>query len=103
MAARLANKTWCLTFVTIAEMTQWAALRDWSLRNLGALESWMAECVMINASWEVAQTWGRLSAAGKRRGQALPINDTWIAACCLAEALPLATHGLTLVGPDSLS
>lgn len=38
MAARLANKTWCLTFVTIAEMTQWAALRDWSLRNLGALE-----------------------------------------------------------------
>jgi predicted nucleic acid-binding protein len=38
-----------------------------------------------------------------------PINDTWIAACCLAEGLPLATlnvkdytdvatyHGLTLI------
>lgn len=73
----------------------------------------MAECVMISASWEVAQTWGRLSATGKRRGQTHPINDTWIGACCLAEGLPLATlnlkdygslaehHGLTLVSPDS--
>jgi predicted nucleic acid-binding protein len=112
MAARLANKTWCLTFVTIGEMTQWAALRDWSRRNLASLEAWMADCVSINASWEVAQSWGRLSAAGKRRGQTHPINDTWIASCCLTEGLPLATvnvkdyegfvehYGLTLVTPD---
>ena len=59
----------------------------------------------------MAQTWGRLSAAGQRRGRTTPINDTWIAASCLAEGLPLATlnvkdyqafaehHGLVLITP----
>jgi predicted nucleic acid-binding protein len=27
----------------------------------------------------------------KRRGRPRPVNDTWIAACCLVEGLPLAT------------
>lgn len=55
---------------------------------------------------------GRLAAAGQRRGRTTPVNDTWIAVCCLAESLPLATfntkdytdsvdnHGLRLVGLD---
>jgi predicted nucleic acid-binding protein len=50
-----------------------------------------------------------LSAEGRRRGRSRPINDTWIAACCLAEGLPMAAlnvkayadfaehHGLALV------
>jgi predicted nucleic acid-binding protein len=58
----------------------------------------------------VAQAWGQLAASGQRRGRPAPVNDTWIAACCLAEGLPLATfnikdhldfarhHGLTLIG-----
>ena len=110
MAARLAGKTWCLTFVTVGEMTQWATLRDWSRRNQAALEAWMSQCVVLDAGRETGQTWGRLSASGKRRGRSHPINDTWIAACCLTDGLPLATlntkdyadfaehHGLTLVG-----
>lgn len=109
MSARLAGKTWCLTFVTVGEMTQWAMLRDWSRRNQAALEAWMSRCIVVNASWETAHTWGRLSAAGKRMGRTYPINDSWIAACCLTEGLPLATlntkdfndlaahHGLTLL------
>lgn len=109
IAARLAGKTWCLTFVTVGELTQWAMLRDWSRRNQASLEAWMSRCIMVNASWETAQTWGRLSASGRRRGRTHPINDAWIAACCLTEGLPLATlnhkdyddlavnHGLTLL------
>jgi predicted nucleic acid-binding protein len=57
-----------------------------------------------------ARTWGRVSAAGKSRGRVYPVNDAWIAACCLVEGLPLATtnvkdysdivdhHGLVLFG-----
>jgi predicted nucleic acid-binding protein len=53
--------------------------------------------------------WGELSAAATRRGRPHPVDDTWIAACCLAYDLPLATlnvkdyedfavhHGLVLV------
>jgi toxin FitB len=55
--------------------------------------------------------WGGLSAAASQRGRPGPVNDTWIAACCLAYQLPLATlnlkdfkdfaehHGLRLLEP----
>ncbi len=110
IAARLAGKTWCVTFVTVGEMTQWAWLRSWSSRNIGALDDWLSNLVVLDGTWESARTWGRISADGKRRGRTLPVNDSWIAACCLTEGLPLATlntkdyadlvdeHGLVLVG-----
>ncbi|GIF66016.1 hypothetical protein Ais01nite_40510 [Asanoa ishikariensis] len=112
MSARLVGTAWCLTFVSVGELTQWASLRDWSHRNLAALDGWMSHCLMLDAGWETAQTWGRLSAAGRRRGRMHPTNDAWIAASCLTEGLPLATynvkdyadfvehHGLMLVNPS---
>lgn len=110
MAARLAGKVWCVTFVTIGEMTQWARLRNWSPRNQATLESWLSGLAVIDSSRAAAHIWGILSADGKQRGRTHPINDMWIAACCLAEGLPLASlnnkdfadfamhHGLTLLG-----
>jgi predicted nucleic acid-binding protein len=35
--------------------------------------------------------WRELQAHAQNRGRARPANDTWIAACCLARDLPLAT------------
>lgn len=29
-----------------------------------------------------------------RRGRSIPVNDSWIAACCLAHNLPLATRNV---------
>lgn len=110
LSARLAGTVACVTFVTVAEMTQWARVRDWAPRNQAALEDWLSNLIFIDCGWETARTWGHLSAAGRRSGRAHPINDTWIAACCLSEGLPLATlnhkdfadfaayRGLTLIG-----
>ncbi|WP_462183611.1 PIN domain-containing protein [Frankia sp. AgKG'84/4] len=59
-----------------------------------------------------AATWGKLSAAATRAGQPCPVNDVWIAACCLTHDLPLATlnlkdymyfrdhHGLRILGEE---
>jgi hypothetical protein len=107
--AEIGARLWCLSFVTVGEMTQWAHLRSWSPRNQGALNAWLSERVFIEATRQVASTWGFLSAEGRRRGRVHPVNDTWIAATCLTEGLPLATlntkdfedfaghHGLTLI------
>jgi len=35
-----------------------------------------------------------LQARAEQRGRPRPANDTWIAACCLARDLPLATLNL---------
>src|SRR5215475_6131549 len=91
MIARLTGRVWCLTFVTVGELTQWMRLRNWSARNQTALEAWLSGFALVDSSHQAAQIWGMLSAEGKRRGRSRPINDTWIAACCLAEGLPLAT------------
>src|SRR6266498_3864638 len=73
------------------------------------LAAWLSGFALVDSSHQAALIWGMLSADGKRRGRARPINDTWIAACCLAEGLPLATlnvkdyadfaehHGLALI------
>ncbi|MGC9666773.1 type II toxin-antitoxin system VapC family toxin [Planosporangium sp. 12N6] len=110
MSALLAGKLTCVTFVTVGEMTKWAELRDWGPRNRQRLELWLSGQVQLGYDLAIAQTWGRLAAAGQRRGRTTPVNDTWIAACCLAEGLPLAAlnvkdylefsqhHGLTLIG-----
>lgn len=37
---------------------------------------------------------GELQARAERRWRARPVDDTWIAACCLVRDLPLATFNL---------
>jgi toxin FitB len=107
--ATLTDRSICVTFVTIGELTQWADLRSWGRQSWGELDDWLSSVLVLEYDDTVARTWGRLSAAARRRGRPRQVNDTWIAACCLAEGLPLATrnvkdyvdftdyHGLTLV------
>jgi hypothetical protein len=94
LATRLVGRQPILTFVTIGEMTQWASLRRWGPRNLAMLEDWLSGKPVIPGSRTIAVTWGGLSAAATQRGRPRPVNDTWIAACCLAYDLPLATLNL---------
>ena len=41
---------------------------------------------------EVCLQWAKLSAAAETRGRPRPVNDTWVAACCLAADVPLVTY-----------
>jgi toxin FitB len=91
LAARIAGRQPVLTFVTIGELTQWTRLRHWGPRNLESLESWLADKPVLPAARSIAVTWGELSATATQRGRPRPVNDTWVAACCLAYGLPLAT------------
>jgi toxin FitB len=46
--------------------------------------------VLLPFDEDVAIIWGELQARAQQRGRPRPANDTWIAACCLANQLPLA-------------
>jgi toxin FitB len=85
MAAALTGRIWCLTFVSVGELTQWIRLRNSSGRNRAALEAWLSAFALVDSSHQAAHMWDTLSADGKRHGRGRPINDTWIAACCLAD------------------
>jgi predicted nucleic acid-binding protein len=83
LAARLAGRQPLLTFVTIGELTQWTKLRPWGPRNRSMLETWLADKPVIPAGKSIAVIWGELSAGATQRGRPRPVNDTWVAACCL--------------------
>lgn len=91
MAARLAGRQPLLTFVTIGELTQWTRLRHWGPGNREALDTWLSDKPVISAARSIAVIWGELSASATQRGRPRPVNDTWVAACCLAYDIPLAT------------
>ena len=94
LAAKLTGATWCVTFVTVGELWQWAEARSWGRRSRDELEQWLARVVVFDSDDDNAREWGRISASARRRGRPRPSNDMWIAACCLARDLPLATFNL---------
>jgi predicted nucleic acid-binding protein len=91
MLAVVTDRRWCVTFVTVGELWRWAVARRWGARSRRELEDWLRGVVILPYGEHVAQIWGEISAMADRRGRPRPINDTWIAACCLARELPLAT------------
>jgi len=112
LAARLAGNEICVTFVTVGELARWAEKRHWGTRARTELVGWLGRRVILPYDERVAWKWGQLSILSEQRGRPRPINDTWIAACCLVAELPLATlnvkdfedfaahDGLRVIGPD---
>jgi predicted nucleic acid-binding protein len=91
LATRLIGTTWCVTFVTVGELWQWAGIRHWGSRTREQLEDWLTHVVILDSDETVSRTWGQICAGAKLRGRTSPLNDSWIAACCLANGIPLAT------------
>ncbi|MGH3907616.1 MAG: type II toxin-antitoxin system VapC family toxin [Pseudonocardiaceae bacterium] len=91
LLAQLADAPTCITFVILAELTQWAVQRGWGASNRARLEHWLSGVVVLPGNETVAHVWGEIAAYARLRGRPRPQNDTWIAATCLAHELPLAT------------
>ncbi len=112
LATRLIGREPLITFVTFGELTKWAVIRHWGARRREELANWLSLVPVLPGDEAVAAIWGRLSAAAVRRGRPRPVNDMWIAACCLAYEVPLATlnlkdyadfkehHGLRILGAE---
>jgi toxin FitB len=109
LARLIAANEDCITFATAGEL--WNELdRRWSGTRRAGLDLWLTQATMVPAGLAVARSWGRITARARGRGRPRPLNDTWIAACCIERALPLRTlnrrdfadfaehHGLVLLG-----
>jgi predicted nucleic acid-binding protein len=109
LATRLIGRKPLITFVTFGELPRSATGAPAAARNSPTGSPASRSCPATSRS---RRLWGRLSAAGIRRGRPRPINDMWIAACCLTYDLPLATlnlkdyedfkthHGLRILGTE---
>lgn len=91
---QLTGHTPAVTFVTLGELTKWTLVRRWGPRSLASMRAFLAQMVVLPYDRRVAARWGELQAYAQLRGRSRPANDSWIAACCLVRALPLATFNL---------
>jgi predicted nucleic acid-binding protein len=110
--AQIAPHQAAITFVTVGELMKWAYVRDLGARRRSDLHAFIESRPKIPGGNDVGRKWGEITAYADRRGRPRPINDSWIAACCLAYDLPLATlnkqdfadyaeyEGLRLLAPD---
>jgi toxin FitB len=95
MEARLARSGLvAVSFATVGELVQWTEMYDWAPKRKDGVTAFLASVVKLPYSERTAHTWGRISAAAKRRGRSIADNDTWIAASCIARGLPLATRNV---------
>jgi len=91
VAESLVGTTIVVSFVTVGELMKWAEVRSWGQRRREEFDRWLDPIPVLPGDSAVAKTWARLVAASERRGRPRPVNDTWIAACCIAHDLPLST------------
>lgn len=89
--ARIAGQALAVTYVTVGELTKWTVARAWGSPRRTAMEHWLAQFPVLAATTDVGQIWGEVTARSEQRGRPRPVNDSWIAAVCLAHDIPLAT------------
>jgi toxin FitB len=74
LAARLTGTAWCVTFVPVGELWQWANTRSWGPRTREQLEQWLGRVVVLDSDDATSRAWGRISAAARRRGRPRPVQ-----------------------------
>lgn len=94
MAVQLVGHDLVISFITLGELTQWVELRQWGPHRRETLAKFLDGRAVLPGSKAVATTWGSVCAEATRNGQPRPVNDSWIAACCLTYRLPLATFNV---------
>ncbi|NKQ34663.1 MAG: type II toxin-antitoxin system VapC family toxin [Chloroflexi bacterium] len=91
-AAYLQHKEPALSFMTVAELYQWAFIRNWGERRLKELEKQLQGYLVFPFDIVVCRYWAEVRADCRRAGRPISSQDAWVAATALQYNLPLVTH-----------
>jgi tRNA(fMet)-specific endonuclease VapC len=90
---RLKDQQLAISFMTVAELYQWAAVRKWGERRRSQLtQTLKASYIVLSFDIRLCQIWGELRAGRQSAGNSISSQDAWSAATALHYSLPLATH-----------
>jgi len=106
----LKGKILAISFMTVAELFQWASIRNWSVKRINQLEETLDKYLIFPCDMELCRRWGTVRAMCRAKGNPISPQDDWIAATAFRYEIPLATHnisdfekieGLKLISPES--
>ena len=81
-----------ISFMTVAELFEWATTRKWGRLRLTRLEHTLATYVIFPVDVELCRLWGTLRAQQQAAGRTMAPQDAWVAATAQRHQLPLVTH-----------
>jgi tRNA(fMet)-specific endonuclease VapC len=81
-----------LSFMTVAELFQWAIFRQWGDRRLSQLEQYLSNYLVIPVDQLLCRKWAQVRSDRQSVGRPISPQDAWIAATALRHDLLLVTH-----------
>jgi tRNA(fMet)-specific endonuclease VapC len=82
-----------VSFMTVAELRQWALIRAWGPNRIESLNRALKNYVVLGFDDQTAWRWAEVGAHERRSGRnRQDRGDWWIAACAIRHELPLLTH-----------
>jgi tRNA(fMet)-specific endonuclease VapC len=88
----LQGKALAISFMTVAELYQWAYIRNWGKQKLTRLEEQLRAYVIVPYDNELCKQWATVCVERQRLGRPISVQDAWIAATALRNGCPLVTH-----------
>jgi tRNA(fMet)-specific endonuclease VapC len=89
---KLQDRQWFISFMTEAELEQWALLANWSEKRVVWLRLFLSRFVVVPSSHDLVLKWAEAMVAARRNGRRVETADAWIAATALLYDAPLLTH-----------
>ena len=90
--SHLRDRQWLISFMTEAELEQWALLSNRQARRIDWLRAFLPRFVMVPSSHDLVLKWAEVMVASRRAGRRLETADAWIAATAVLYNAPLSTH-----------
>ncbi len=81
-----------IAIMTVAELFQWAAMRNWGEARIARLEQYLDHYTILPVDIETCRCWANIRAIRSAAGLPISPQDAWIAATALRYRLPLVTH-----------
>jgi tRNA(fMet)-specific endonuclease VapC len=88
----LRDRQWLISFMTEAELEQWAILANWHAKRIDWLRIFLARFVIVPSSRDLVLKWAEAMVAARRVGRRLETADAWIASTAILYGAPLITH-----------
>src|SRR5262245_29986092 len=88
----LRDRQWLISFMTEAELEQWALLSNWHEKRVEWLRIFIARFAIVPSSRDLILKWAEVMVTARRAGRRLETADAWIAATAVLYDPPLITH-----------
>jgi tRNA(fMet)-specific endonuclease VapC len=88
----LRDRQWLISFMTEAELEQWALLSNWHAKRIDWLRTFLARFVIVPSSRDLVLKWAEVMVAARRVGRRLETADAWIASTAIVYDAPLIAH-----------